>query len=100
MAVAVAAQHPDARFRLVGDGPRRYELEALSHRLGLMNRVEFLGARPDARAIIAASDLLVFSSEWEGLSIAALEALAAGVPVVSTPVEGMRVIQDGGAGEK
>jgi glycosyltransferase involved in cell wall biosynthesis len=99
MAATVAASRPDTRFLLVGDGPRRAELELLSRRLGLSDRIAFLGQRQDARAIIGRSDLLVFSSDWEGLSIAALEALAAGVPVVSTPVQGMRVLAESGAGE-
>ena len=99
MAAAVAARRPDARFLLVGDGPRRAELEHLSRQLGLSHRIAFLGQRQDARAIIGRSDLLVFSSDSEGLSIAALEALAAGVPVVSTPVHGMRFFQECGAGE-
>ena len=56
------------------------------------------GIRGDATTIIARSDLLVFSSDWEGLSIAALEALARGVPVVSTAVEGTRELLSEGAG--
>lgn len=99
MAVRVAARHPRTRFLLVGDGPKRAELQHLSRELGLANRIVFLGPREDARAIIRRSDLLVFSSDWEGLSIAALEALAAGVPVVSTPVHGMQVLDGAGAAE-
>ncbi|HYM56993.1 MAG TPA: glycosyltransferase [Solirubrobacteraceae bacterium] len=99
MAATVAALRPGTRFLVLGDGPRRAELELLSRQLGLSDQVAFLGQRQDARAIIGRSDLLVFSSDWEGLSIAALEALAAGVPVVSTPVQGMRVLHESGAGE-
>jgi glycosyltransferase involved in cell wall biosynthesis len=56
------------------------------------------GARSDARDLIARADVLVFSSDWEGLSIAALEALAAGTPVVATDVQGMRELLQTGAG--
>jgi glycosyltransferase involved in cell wall biosynthesis len=60
--------------------------------------VEFTGARPDARALIAGADVLVVASDAEGHSIVTLEALAAGVPVVATPVAGMRELLGGGAG--
>ena len=53
----------------------------------------FLGARDDARALLARADLLLVSSDSEGQSIAVLEALAAGMPVVSTPVSGMRELE-------
>ena len=46
--------------------------------------------RHDVPALLARADLVVFSSDWEGLPLVALEALAAGTPVLSTPVEGMR----------
>jgi glycosyltransferase involved in cell wall biosynthesis len=85
----LAARHvPGARFLVVGDGPLRCALEARARALGV--DVRFTGARDDAPALMAAADVVVFSSNWEGLSVAALEALAAGTPVVSTPVEGMR----------
>ena len=58
----------------------------------------FLGARADARALMARADLLLVTSDSEGQSIAVLEALSAGTPVVSTPVPGMRDLLGGGAG--
>jgi glycosyltransferase involved in cell wall biosynthesis len=97
-AAIVARARPDARFLVVGDGPLRVELERRSDELGLGAAVTFTGQRPDGPALIAGSDLLVFSSDWEGLSMAALEALSAGVPVVSTDVAGMTELLAGGAG--
>jgi glycosyltransferase involved in cell wall biosynthesis len=94
----VAQAQPAVRFLIVGDGPRRAEIERQVDTLGLADRVIFTGRRSDAREIIARAQILVFSSDWEGLSIAALEALAAGTPVVSTDVEGMRELLAGGAG--
>jgi glycosyltransferase involved in cell wall biosynthesis len=94
----VHQSHPEARFLIVGDGELRAQTEALAARLGLADAVVFTGIRGDATTIIARSDLLVFSSDWEGLSIAALEALARGVPVVSTAVEGTRELLSEGAG--
>jgi glycosyltransferase involved in cell wall biosynthesis len=98
-AAIVARRRPEARFLVVGDGPLRTELERRARELDLGSRLAFTGLRDDAPALIARSDLLVFSSNWEGLSIAALEALAAGVPVVSTDVGGMRDLLSRGAGE-
>jgi glycosyltransferase involved in cell wall biosynthesis len=89
-AAEVAAARPDARFVIVGDGPLRGALEAQVAALGLGDRVTLTGVRHDVPALLARADLVVFSSDWEGLPLVALEALAAGTPVLSTPVEGMR----------
>lgn len=98
-AAAAARGHGvDARFVIVGDGPLRQELEGRARALGLDGAVCFTGIRRDARAIVASSALLVFASDWEGLSLAALEALAAGVPVVSTDVAGSAELLASGAG--
>jgi glycosyltransferase involved in cell wall biosynthesis len=94
----VHASLPEAKFLIVGDGELRARTETLADELGLAGAVVFTGIRGDATTIIARSDLLVFSSDWEGLSIAALEALARGVPVVSTAVEGTRELLGEGAG--
>jgi glycosyltransferase involved in cell wall biosynthesis len=94
----VSAQIPDASFLVVGDGPRRKELEALAASAGLGGRMHFTGVRDDVPALIQRSDLVVFSSEWEGMPMVALESLAAGVPVVSTDVEGMRELLRDDAG--
>lgn len=97
-AAAVRQARPQARFLVIGDGERRQELEARATELGLADAVLFTGVRSDAADVIARSDLLVFSSVWEGLSIAALEALARGVPVISTDVAGARELLRTGAG--
>jgi glycosyltransferase involved in cell wall biosynthesis len=97
-ALAVQRSRPQTRFLIVGEGPLRDQLEAQAGDLGLDRVVRFTGVRGDAADLIARSDLLVFSSIWEGLSIAALEALARGVPVVSTDVAGARELLTTGAG--
>jgi glycosyltransferase involved in cell wall biosynthesis len=94
----LAQARPQVQFLIVGDGPRRGEIEHAVTDAGIADRVLFTGSRSDATKIIARVQLLVFSSDSEGLSIAALEALAAGTPVVSTDVEGMRELLAGGAG--
>jgi len=75
---------------LAGDGEERAMLEQLARELGIERRVHFLGRRDDVGDVLAALDLFVVTSDREGLSNAMLEALAAGVPVVSTPVSGAR----------
>jgi glycosyltransferase involved in cell wall biosynthesis len=98
-AVAMVRRHrPQARYLIVGDGPLRSELEALAAERGLDDVVVFTGSRSDATDLIARSDLMVLSSDWEGLSIAALEAGARGVPVISTDVAGAREVLRTGAG--
>lgn len=85
---AVAALPADAHCVVAGDGEERAPLAALAEELGIAGRVHFLGHRDDTGDVLAALDVFVVSSEREGLSNAMLEALAAGVPVVSTAVSG------------
>lgn len=98
MAVALKDAPSGTQALIVGDGPRRQELEGLVQAAGLTGRIRFAGSRTDSLEVIARADVVAFSSNWEGLSIAALEALAAGTPVVSTDVQGMRELLAGGAG--
>ncbi|MBI2190713.1 MAG: glycosyltransferase family 4 protein [Planctomycetes bacterium] len=82
-AAQLCGQRSDVSFALVGDGERRSELEREVDRLGLRGRVLFLGQREEARNIYPAFDLLAIPSLYEGLPYAALEAMAAGCPVVA-----------------
>ena len=77
---------PDAHLALIGDGPERPHLERLAAELGLSDTVRFLGWRTDLAKILPALDVFVLSSLSEGLPLVALEAMAAGIPVVTTPV--------------
>lgn len=74
---------------VVGTGPRERELRALADRLGIGRAVRFLGMRDDVPELLPAFDTFVLSSLHEGLSIALVEALGAGVPVVATRVGGI-----------
>ena len=79
---------PVLRLVMVGDGPERAKLEATAMHLGLSDRVHFLGARDDVREWLALSHVFVLPSLYEGISIALLEAMAAGLPAVATQVGG------------
>lgn len=77
-------------FQVVGDGERRAELQALADSLGIADAVRFLGWRRDLATIYAATDVCVLTSRNEGTPVALIEALAAGIPVVSTDVGGVK----------
>jgi len=97
-AVQIRSKLPDARFLVVGDGPLREELLAQAQTLGLGSSVIFCGIRQDIPAVMAAIDLLVISSKWEGLPVTLLEGMAARRPIVSTAVGGVpNVVADGQA---
>jgi glycosyltransferase involved in cell wall biosynthesis len=86
--LAAAAQVPDATFVLAGDGPLRGELEQRARQLGVAGRCVFLGHRRDVPALLAAADVFVLPSLYEGLPVSVLEAMAAGRPVVATAIGG------------
>jgi len=73
---------------VVGEGPQRAVLGNHTQRLGLHERIHFLGWQEDIPSIMAAADLLVLPSRWEGMPNVVLEAMAAGKPVVATQAEG------------
>lgn len=97
-AALVLREESGVRFLITGDGPLREALETRAAELGLDGNLSFLGTRHDVPALVGRADLLAFSSDWEGLSVAALQALAAGTPVVTTPAGGMRELLGRGAG--
>jgi glycosyltransferase involved in cell wall biosynthesis len=87
---AVALLQSDASVAVLGEGPLRMDLERRARSLGLGGRVSFLGFRPDVADHIAAADAFSLSSLWEGVPLAAQEAILLGTPVVGTDVGGMR----------
>jgi glycosyltransferase involved in cell wall biosynthesis len=98
-AAEVGRAHPDTGFLLCGAGPLRGALERRIGDLGLAGRFVLAGFRDDLHALLPGWDLAVLPSHTEGLPVAVLEALAAGVPVVATAVGGTpEVVADGVCG--
>ena len=92
----VRREHPTASLVIVGSGTDAPQVSAQAADLGLDGAVVLLGRRNDVPRLLAASDLFVSASLWEGLPVALLEAMAAGLPVVATGVgEVPRVVVDG-----
>jgi len=81
---------PEAQAVVAGDGRLRPQLERRRRALGLDGAVRFLGWRRDIPEVLAALDVFVLTSRWEGLPVAVLEAQAMGVPVVVTDTGGVR----------
>lgn len=91
------AKLPDCDLLMVGDGPLRASLEVAVQTAGVGDRVFFAGWRPDVHEILAASNLLVLPSAWEGMPNVVLEAMATRLPVIASDVEGVRELLGAGA---
>lgn len=95
-AALVAESVPEARFAVAGDGELRPEMEAAVAEAGLADRLKLLGWRRDVPQLMWASDVLVLTSLWEGLPRVFPQAIAAGLPIVGTRVDGgPEVVADG-----
>jgi glycosyltransferase involved in cell wall biosynthesis len=89
---SVARARPRSRLVIAGEGVEEPAIRAAAREEGLAERVHLLGRRSDVPALLAASRVFVISSVSEGLSNSLLEALASGVPVVATDIEGNRAV--------
>jgi glycosyltransferase involved in cell wall biosynthesis len=95
----LAGEFSGLRLEIAGDGSLRSRLEQENKRLGIANRVSFLGWRDDLSAVMTGWDIFAMPSLDEGLPIAGLEAMAAGLPVVASAVGGLReLVVDGETG--
>ena len=95
----VVKQRQDARLVLVGQGPELSKIEEQVRQSGVEGNVRLLGQRKDIARLLAVSDVFLLTSISEGIPLTLIEAMAAGVPVVSTNVGGVaEVIEDGVTG--
>ena len=85
-----------AKLLMVGDGPERHHLEELCRELGTCDLVKFVGKVKDTERILAASDVFILPSESESFGLAALEAMAARTPVISTNTGGIPEVNEHG----
>lgn len=96
VAAQVVAKNKRVSFVFVGDGPARAKLEARAIMKGLSRNVRFLGWREDVRELLAASDVFLMTSLWEGLPRALVEAMKSGIPPACYAVDGVKdLIRDG-----
>jgi glycosyltransferase involved in cell wall biosynthesis len=85
----LVAETRDVHLLLVGEGPEREAIQNLVRDRGLMAHIEFLGLRTDVPRLLAASDIAFLTSISEGIPLALIEAMVAGLPVVATRVGGV-----------
>ncbi len=90
----VKDEHPNAQLLIIGDGPERDGLEQRACELGIWDSVQLLGTRDDIPALLDLMDVFAFPSHFEGLPGALLEAMAAGLPIVATSVDGNSELLD------
>lgn len=94
--VRLRTTHPELRVLVVGDGKFRPELEAMCRSLSIADVVTFLGHRLDLARMLAASDVSVLTSLWEGLPRVLVQSAAAGRPILTFDVEGAwEIVRDG-----
>lgn len=82
----------EIRLLVIGDGPQKTDLQTLTARLGIKDRVEFLGFRPDPVAFLKLFNVFVLPSLSEGIPRCIMEAMAAGVPVIASDIPGNRTL--------
>lgn len=87
---------PDLKVAIVGTGELEAEVKTLCEELGIQNNVQFLGFQSNPIKMIHDSKAMILTSRWEGTPMCALEAMALGTPVVSTPSDGMTDLLDDG----
>ncbi|MBU7578749.1 MAG: N-acetyl-alpha-D-glucosaminyl L-malate synthase BshA [Flavihumibacter sp.] len=78
-----------SKLLFVGDGPERPAAESLARELGICDHIRFVGKQEQMEEIMAIADLFLLTSEYESFGLVALEAMAAGVPVISTNAGGL-----------
>jgi glycosyltransferase involved in cell wall biosynthesis len=92
----VTEQNNTVRFGIIGAGALENELKVLVENYGIEQNVTFLGFQENPTKMLYDSKVMVMTSRWEGTPMCALEAMALGVPIVSTPTDGLQEIIEHG----
>lgn len=85
----------DVHLIFVGDGERKSCCEKMVEELGLKNRIHFVGVQSDIPKWLGKADIGIQSSHWEGFGLAAVEMMAAGLPVIASDVDGLKQVVEG-----
>ena len=95
----VLVKFPHSFLAIAGEGSLRQDLENQARKLGIEQRVRFLGVRSDIPSLLGLADLFVLPSLWEGMPVALIEAMGVGLPIIATQVEGVdELVKDGESG--
>jgi len=99
-AMPIVAESVDVELVLVGDGPERVKLERIAAELGVVDRIRFMGARPNTElpGLLSSAEIAVLPSLMEATSVAALEAMSCELPIAATNVGGLAEIIDDSVG--
>lgn len=92
----IAQANPDVSVAVVGTGDLDSEVRALAKEYGLEGNIDFLGFQSNPYKLLQDAKLMIMTSRWEGTPMCALEAMALGVPIVSTPTDGLCELVDNG----
>lgn len=98
IAAQLSTRFSDLHFLLAGDGPEEKMLREKASALGISDRVTFSGYVADTRSVYLAADVLLMPSRFEGLPMTLLEAMAMGLPVVASQLDGIAEVIDDGSG--
>ncbi len=93
---SIVKKRPNTKVVIIGTGDLELETKKLSTEKGLDNNIDFLGFQSNPTKILHDSKVMIMTSRWEGTPMCALEAMALGVPIVSTPTDGLREVVDEG----
>ena len=88
----VCNTNPSTKIAILGDGDLREEVLALIRDSKLLSNIDYLGFQNNPYKILSSSKLMIMTSSWEGLPMCSLEAMSLGVPLVSTPTDGLKEI--------
>jgi len=88
----ILTKFPEAKLEIVGTGSLLNELQSLSNKLGISNSIKFLGKFTDVIPFYKRMDIFVLPSLYEGFGIVILEAMAMGIPIIATNVDGIKEV--------